>query len=134
MKFLQDLSAVVALDHKSPLQRRLPGEHHLCILSMRALVKHDYCFRKITNEEGLLGRIALSIQNDNPRTRLITVQIIARAAADKDGGSIAALDAMQYFSSVIKERTRYSLSRTLSTVPTISTCWCICKSILSAPV
>ncbi len=49
----------------------------------------------------------LTLQNENPRTRLVTVQIIARAAADNHGGSVAALDAMQYFSSVTKERTRY---------------------------
>ena len=32
------------------------------MLCMRALVKHDYGFRKIVTEDGLLGRIALSIQ------------------------------------------------------------------------
>jgi hypothetical protein len=46
-------------------------------------------------------------QNENPRTRMVTVQMIARAAADPHGGAVAAMDAMQYFSSVAKERTRY---------------------------
>lgn len=47
------------------------------------------------------------MQNENPRTRLVTVQMIARAAADPHGGAVAAMDAMQYLSSVAKERTRY---------------------------
>lgn len=33
--------------------------------------------------------------------------MIARAAADPHGGAVAAMDAMQYLSSVAKERTRY---------------------------
>ena len=46
-------------------------------------------------------------QNENPRTRLVAVQIVARAAADAHGGAVSALDAMQYLSAVAKERTRY---------------------------
>eukprot|EP00048_Salpingoeca_helianthica_P023316 m.23583 g.23583 ORF g.23583 m.23583 type:complete len:978 (-) comp8539_c1_seq1:23-2956(-) len=107
MEFVRDLPKAAHAAAKNPLLQRLPGEHHLCMLCMRALMKHDYGFRKITSEDGLLGRIALSIQNENPRTRLVAVQMIARAAGDPHGGAVAALDAMQYLSAIARERTRY---------------------------
>jgi hypothetical protein len=45
--FLQDLPKAAFVKPTSPVLERQPGEHHLCMLCMRALMKHDHGFNKV---------------------------------------------------------------------------------------
>eukprot|EP00052_Salpingoeca_macrocollata_P009845 m.77324 g.77324 ORF g.77324 m.77324 type:complete len:908 (+) comp17281_c0_seq1:168-2891(+) len=107
LQFLTDLPHAVTAKSKEKIYQRLPGEHHLCVMCFKGLMRHDYGFRKILGEEGFLNRIAESIQNENPRTRLAAMQMLAAAANDVQGGSLVALDAIHHFSVAVQERTHF---------------------------
>jgi len=70
-------------------------------------MKHDYGYRKVLNEDGLLNVVALSIQNENPATRLAALNMLAMAAADVNDGGIVAMDSIHHLSSVAREPARF---------------------------
>ena len=51
--------------------------------------------------------LAASIQNENPDTRLASLQMLAKAAADPHDGGIVVMDAIHHLSAVSKETTRF---------------------------
>lgn len=56
------------------------------MLCLKALARHDYGFRKMVQEDGYFNHIALSLQNENPRTRLIALQTLTIAANEPSEG------------------------------------------------
>ncbi len=57
-EFMLDLPKAAHVKATSDVLARQPGEHHLCLLCMRALMKHDHGFNKIVTEPGYLDTVA----------------------------------------------------------------------------
>ncbi len=110
MAFLLDLPKAAHVKAASDVLARQPGEHHLCLLCMRALMKHDYGFSKVVTEPGYLDTVAESVQDDNPRTSILAMQMLALAATDRAAGAAGAaatLRAVHHLSAVARERMRF---------------------------
>jgi hypothetical protein len=105
--FMLDLPISAALKSQTPVLTRQPGEHHLVMMALHAIMKHDYGFRKILDEENIMNSIAVSIQNDNQATKLAALEMLAMAAADVHDGGIVAMDAIHHLSNIAKESTRF---------------------------
>ena len=91
----------------TPVLIRQSGEHQLVLKCMHAIMRHDYGFRKILDEENIMNTIAVSIQNEVPATRLAALEMLAMAAADVHDGGIVAMDAIHHLSNIAKESTRF---------------------------
>lgn len=51
-------------------------------MCIKAIMRHEYAFRKIIEEQAFINHIAISLRNENARTRLAAVQMLAAAASD----------------------------------------------------
>jgi len=106
-EFMDDLPDAAARKSLNPLLQRQPGELHLVVMCIKAIMDNDYGFRKILNEEHLLNKVAARLCSDVGKTRLAAMQILAKAATDPHDGGIAVMDAIHYLSSTANEPTRF---------------------------
>ena len=107
LNFIHDLPLSAAVKSTTPALIRQAGEHFLVLKCLHAIMRHDYGFRKILDEENIMNTIAVSIQNEVPATRLAALEMLAMAAADVHDGGIVAMDAIHHLSNVAKESTRF---------------------------
>ncbi|EDQ90265.1 uncharacterized protein MONBRDRAFT_31999 [Monosiga brevicollis MX1] len=107
IEFMEDLPDALEFRSPIPVLQRLPEEHHLGILCLKALMRHDYGLRKVLDEHGFVNRIILNLASEVPRTRTAIVQMMAALAANPGGGALRTLDAFHYFSSRVLEHTRF---------------------------
>lgn len=78
------------------------------MLCVKALMKHDYGFRKILQEdEGILMSIIRSFSSTNPRTRVAVMQIMAVVANNPAGGAVRTLQAFQHLATYLDEPIRF---------------------------
>eukprot|EP00056_Hartaetosiga_gracilis_P005313 m.83493 g.83493 ORF g.83493 m.83493 type:complete len:949 (+) comp12123_c0_seq2:16-2862(+) len=106
-QFLEDLPAMMSSKNNVPVLTKSEEEHHICILCIKALMKHDYGFRKLLQEGDFLYRIILNMDDRNLRTRVTVMQIMAIVANNPSGGATKVLSAFQYFASVRGEKVRF---------------------------
>eukprot|EP00055_Hartaetosiga_balthica_P017277 m.114632 g.114632 ORF g.114632 m.114632 type:complete len:949 (-) comp9281_c4_seq1:142-2988(-) len=106
-QFLEDIPAMIASKNNVPILAKSEEEHHLCILCTKALMKHDYGFRRLLQEGDFLYRIVLNLDDANPRTRVTVMQILAIVANNPSGGAKSVLSAFHYFSGVRGEKVRF---------------------------
>mmetsp|Transcript_33468 Transcript_33468/g.87813 ORF Transcript_33468/g.87813 Transcript_33468/m.87813 type:complete len:979 (-) Transcript_33468:1558-4494(-) len=107
MEFVEDLPLAASQKPVAPVLQRQKGEHHLCIMCLKAIFSTDYGFNKMLQEEDMLNKIALNVQNETDKTRVAALQILARAAADPNDGGLAVMDALHFLSITLAEPTRF---------------------------
>ena len=106
LEFMLDLPKAAHRPGPQVLLRQ-QGENHLCILCMKALLRFEYVYQRIIEEQTFINHFAINLRNENPRTRLNCLQMLAHIAADPSNGVIAVLDAMQHLCTAARERTRF---------------------------
>eukprot|EP00043_Microstomoeca_roanoka_P008796 m.84566 g.84566 ORF g.84566 m.84566 type:complete len:956 (+) comp14393_c0_seq1:225-3092(+) len=106
--YMESLAQWVEVKPAFPLLVKEEEEHHLCVLCVKALMKHDYGFRKVLQEEGFLNSIIRCLSSTNIRTRIAVMQIMAVVANNPSAGAVRALEAFQHFSSHAKETVRFA--------------------------
>ncbi|EGD81374.1 hypothetical protein PTSG_02093 [Salpingoeca rosetta] len=98
VQFLEALPAMLESKATAPALMKEEEEHHLCVLCVKALMKHDYGFRKVVQEAGFLYRIVRCFTSTNPRTRVAVMQIMAVVANNPSGGAVRAVEAFHHLS------------------------------------
>ena len=103
----------LSLSHPVPYSlgtvRLVQEEHHLVVLCVKALMKHDYGFRKVVQERGFLDTIVGCFTSTNRRTRIAVMQIMAVVASNPSAGATRALDAFQLLAMQNGEQLRFAL-------------------------
>lgn len=106
-EFMLDLPEAALRKGTNPVLLRQPGEHHLCIMCLKAIMENDYGFRKILNEDEVLNTIAACIRNETRKTQLAALQTVALAAKDPHDGGIAVMDAIHHLGTIADEPFRF---------------------------
>eukprot|EP00730_Choanoeca_flexa_P009306 TRINITY_DN12625_c1_g4_i1.p1 TRINITY_DN12625_c1_g4~~TRINITY_DN12625_c1_g4_i1.p1 ORF type:complete len:948 (+),score=345.06 TRINITY_DN12625_c1_g4_i1:238-3081(+) len=107
IEFLEDLPKAIEVKMAYPVLQRVPEEHQLGILCLKALMRYDYGFRKVLDEPGFVNRIILNLASDVRRTRTIIMQMMGLIAANPSGGHDVVLDAFQFYATRFQERMRF---------------------------
>eukprot|EP01147_Barroeca_monosierra_P001750 gene1750-4863_t len=108
MDYMDALPSFLESKNHIALLNKEEEEHHLCVLCVKALMKHDYGFRKILQEdEGILMSIIRSFSSTNPRTRVAVMQIMAVVANNPAGGAVRTLQAFQHLATYLDEPIRF---------------------------
>uniref|UniRef100_A0A8C4PHG7 Formin like 3 n=1 Tax=Equus asinus asinus TaxID=83772 RepID=A0A8C4PHG7_EQUAS len=116
---IEDLQPPSALPF-SPRYSTLPGRRalknsrlvsqkddvHVCILCLRAIMNYQYGFNLVMSHPHAVNEIALSLNNKNPRTKALVLELLAAVCLVRGGHEII-LAAFDNFKEVCKELHRF---------------------------
>nr|XP_021490617.1 formin-like protein 3 isoform X3 [Meriones unguiculatus] len=79
---------------------------HVCILCLRAIMNYQYGFNLVMSHPHAVNEIALSLNNKNPRTKALVLELLAAVCLVRGGHEII-LAAFDNFKEVCKEVHRF---------------------------
>ncbi|XP_074082069.1 formin-like protein 3 isoform X2 [Macrotis lagotis] len=79
---------------------------HVCILCLRAIMNYQYGFNLVMSHPHAVNEIALSLNNKNPRTKALVLELLAAVCLVRGGHEII-LAAFDNFKEVCKELYRF---------------------------
>ncbi|KAM8794067.1 formin-like protein 3 [Eudromia elegans] len=79
---------------------------HLCIMCLRAVMNYQYGFNLVMSHPHAVNEIALSLNNKNPRTRALVLELLAAVCLVRGGHEII-LGAFDNFKEVCQEKRRF---------------------------
>ncbi|XP_059538787.1 formin-like protein 3 isoform X5 [Myotis daubentonii] len=79
---------------------------HVCILCLRAIMNYQYGFNLVMSHPHAVNEIALSLNNKNPRTKALVLELLAAVCLVRGGHEII-LAAFDNFKEVCKELRRF---------------------------
>ncbi|MFT7801070.1 formin-like protein 3 isoform X1 [Arapaima gigas] len=108
----------VLVDHLSFAQRLLnktaknsqlvsqKDDVHVCIMCLRAVMNYQYGFNLVMSHPHAVNEIALSLNNNNFRTKALVLELLAAVCLVRGGHEII-LSAFDHFKRVCKEKRRF---------------------------
>uniref|UniRef100_A0A8C1YM49 Formin-like 3 n=1 Tax=Cyprinus carpio TaxID=7962 RepID=A0A8C1YM49_CYPCA len=79
---------------------------HVCIMCLRAIMNYQYGFNLVMSHAHAVNEIALSLNNKNPRTKALVLELLAAVCLVRGGHEII-LSAFDNFKEVCKEKHRF---------------------------
>ncbi|XP_025068187.1 formin-like protein 3, partial [Alligator sinensis] len=79
---------------------------HVCIMCLRAIMNYQYGFNLVMSHPHAVNEIALSLNNKNPRTKALVLELLAAVCLVRGGHEII-LAAFDNFKEVCKEKHRF---------------------------
>ncbi|XP_072350183.1 formin-like protein 3 isoform X2 [Scyliorhinus torazame] len=79
---------------------------HVCIMCLRAVMNYQYGFNLVMSHPHAVNAIALSLNNKNPRTKALVLELLAAVCLVRGGHEII-LSAFDHFKEVCKEKHRF---------------------------
>ncbi|XP_067832798.1 formin-like protein 3 [Heptranchias perlo] len=79
---------------------------HVCIMCLRAVMNYQYGFNLVMSHPHAVNEIALSLNNKNPRTKALVLELLAAVCLVRGGHEII-LSAFDHFKEVCKEKHRF---------------------------
>uniref|UniRef100_A0A452I418 Uncharacterized protein n=1 Tax=Gopherus agassizii TaxID=38772 RepID=A0A452I418_9SAUR len=79
---------------------------HVCIMCLRAIMNYQYGFNLVMSHPHAVNEIALSLNNKNPRTKALVLELLAAVCLVRGGHEII-LAAFDNFKEVCKETHRF---------------------------
>uniref|UniRef100_A0A3B5LEW8 Formin-like 3 n=1 Tax=Xiphophorus couchianus TaxID=32473 RepID=A0A3B5LEW8_9TELE len=79
---------------------------HVCIMCLRAIMNYQYGFNMVMSHAHAVNEIALSLNNKNPRTKALVLELLAAVCLVRGGHEII-LSAFDNFKEVCKEKHRF---------------------------
>uniref|UniRef100_A0A671R794 Formin-like protein 3 n=1 Tax=Sinocyclocheilus anshuiensis TaxID=1608454 RepID=A0A671R794_9TELE len=79
---------------------------HVCIMCLRAIMNYQYGFNLVMSHAHAVNEIALSLNNKNPRTKALVLELLAAVCLVRGGHEII-LSAFDNFKEVCKEKRRF---------------------------
>ncbi|XP_065141772.1 formin-like protein 3 isoform X1 [Paramisgurnus dabryanus] len=79
---------------------------HVCIMCLRAIMNYQYGFNLVMSHDHAVNEIALSLNNKNPRTKALVLELLAAVCLVRGGHEII-LSAFDNFKEVCKEKHRF---------------------------
>uniref|UniRef100_A0A8C9RD75 Formin-like 3 n=1 Tax=Scleropages formosus TaxID=113540 RepID=A0A8C9RD75_SCLFO len=79
---------------------------HVCIMCLRAIMNYQYGFNMVMSHPHAVNEIALSLNNKNPRTKALVLELLAAVCLVRGGHEII-LSAFDNFKEVCKEKHRF---------------------------
>eukprot|EP00049_Salpingoeca_infusionum_P027281 m.31484 g.31484 ORF g.31484 m.31484 type:complete len:956 (-) comp9422_c1_seq2:510-3377(-) len=107
LEYLENFPLLLESKSQNPLLAHNEEEHHLCILSLKGLMRHDYGFRRVMQEADFLNKVITCLRSPNFRTRVAVMQIMAVVANNPAGGVTRTANAFHYFSCFAMEQMRF---------------------------
>uniref|UniRef100_A0A3B3ZZP4 Uncharacterized protein n=1 Tax=Periophthalmus magnuspinnatus TaxID=409849 RepID=A0A3B3ZZP4_9GOBI len=110
----QRLSALVTRSNTLPSRRTLKNSRlvckkddvHVCIMCLRAIMNYQYGFNMVMSHPHAVNEIALSLNNRNPRTKALVLELLAAVCLVRGGHEII-LSAFDNFKTVCSESMRF---------------------------
>uniref|UniRef100_A0AAX7T5T7 Formin-like 2b n=1 Tax=Astatotilapia calliptera TaxID=8154 RepID=A0AAX7T5T7_ASTCA len=96
--------AVISLDRRTLKNSRLvckKDDVHVCIMCLRAIMNYQYGFNMVMSHPHAVNEIALSLNNRNPRTKALVLELLAAVCLVRGGHEII-LSAFDNFKTVNK--------------------------------
>lgn len=79
---------------------------HVCIMCLRAIMNYQYGFNMVMSHPNAVNEIALSLNNKNPRTKALVLELLAAVCLVRGGHEIILL-AFDNFKEVCGEKYRF---------------------------
>uniref|UniRef100_A0A9J8CZD0 Formin-like 2b n=2 Tax=Cyprinus carpio TaxID=7962 RepID=A0A9J8CZD0_CYPCA len=79
---------------------------HVCIMCLRAIMNYQYGFNMVMSHPHAVNEIALSLNNKNPRTKALVLELLAAVCLVRGGHEII-LAAFDHFKEVCSESQRF---------------------------
>uniref|UniRef100_A0A4W4FRG1 Formin-like 2a n=1 Tax=Electrophorus electricus TaxID=8005 RepID=A0A4W4FRG1_ELEEL len=79
---------------------------HVCIMCLRAIMNYQYGFNMVMSHPHAVNEIALSLNNKNPRTKALVLELLAAVCLVRGGHEII-LSAFDHFKEVCSEKQRF---------------------------
>ncbi|ELK04615.1 Formin-like protein 2 [Pteropus alecto] len=79
---------------------------HVCIMCLRAIMNYQYGFNMVMSHPHAVNEIALSLNNKNPRTKALVLELLAAVCLVRGGHEII-LSAFDNFKEVCGEKQRF---------------------------
>ncbi|XP_073768539.1 formin-like protein 2 isoform X3 [Danio rerio] len=79
---------------------------HVCIMCLRAIMNYQYGFNMVMSHPHAVNEIALSLNNKNPRTKALVLELLAAVCLVRGGHEII-LSAFDHFKEVCLEEQRF---------------------------
>uniref|UniRef100_A0A8C6L6Q5 Formin-like 2b n=1 Tax=Nothobranchius furzeri TaxID=105023 RepID=A0A8C6L6Q5_NOTFU len=79
---------------------------HVCVMCLRAIMNYQYGFNMVMSHPHAVNEIALSLNNRNPRTKALVLELLAAVCLVRGGHEII-LSAFDNFKTVCKELMRF---------------------------
>ncbi|XP_052004370.1 formin-like protein 2 isoform X2 [Xyrauchen texanus] len=80
---------------------------HVCIMCLRAIMNYQYGFNMVMSHPHAVNEIALSLNNKNPRTKALVLELLAAVCLVRGGHEII-LSAFDHFLEVCSEDQRFA--------------------------
>ncbi|XP_067116311.1 formin-like protein 2 isoform X2 [Osmerus mordax] len=79
---------------------------HVCVMCLRAIMNYQYGFNMVMSHPHAVNEIALSLNNRNPRTKALVLELLAAVCLVRGGHEII-LAAFDHFKTVCSETMRF---------------------------
>uniref|UniRef100_A0AAQ4R5J2 Formin-like 2b n=1 Tax=Gasterosteus aculeatus aculeatus TaxID=481459 RepID=A0AAQ4R5J2_GASAC len=107
-------SAMVTRSNTLPSRRTLKNSRlvckkddvHVCVMCLRAIMNYQYGFNMVMSHPHAVNEIALSLNNRNPRTKALVLELLAAVCLVRGGHEII-LSAFDHFKTVCSESMRF---------------------------
>ncbi|XP_060923008.1 formin-like protein 2 [Limanda limanda] len=107
-------SALVTRSNTLPSRRTLKNSRlvckkddvHVCVMCLRAIMNYQYGFNMVMSHPHAVNEIALSLNNRNPRTKALVLELLAAVCLVRGGHDII-LSAFDNFKTVCSESMRF---------------------------
>ncbi|XP_049922273.1 formin-like protein 2 [Epinephelus moara] len=107
-------SAMVTRSNTLPSRRTLKNSRlvckkddvHVCVMCLRAIMNYQYGFNMVMSHPHAVNEIALSLNNRNPRTKALVLELLAAVCLVRGGHEII-LSAFDNFKTVCSESMRF---------------------------
>uniref|UniRef100_A0AAQ5YYN7 Formin-like 2b n=1 Tax=Amphiprion ocellaris TaxID=80972 RepID=A0AAQ5YYN7_AMPOC len=108
------LSTLVTRSNTLPSRRTLKNSRlvckkddvHVCVMCLRAIMNYQYGFNMVMSHPHAVNEIALSLNNRNPRTKALVLELLAAVCLVRGGHEII-LSAFDHFKTVCSESMRF---------------------------
>uniref|UniRef100_A0A8C0R0W0 Formin like 3 n=1 Tax=Canis lupus dingo TaxID=286419 RepID=A0A8C0R0W0_CANLU len=104
LRYVCSCSARLALKNSRLVSQK--DDVHVCILCLRAIMNYQYGFNLVMSHPHAVNEIALSLNNKNPRTKALVLELLAAVCLVRGGHEII-LAAFDNFKEVCKELHRF---------------------------
>uniref|UniRef100_A0A8C7KPW6 Formin-like 2b n=1 Tax=Oncorhynchus kisutch TaxID=8019 RepID=A0A8C7KPW6_ONCKI len=109
-----NLSALVSRSNTLPSRKTLKNSRlvckkddvHVCVMCLRAIMNYQYGFNMVMSHPHAVNEIALSLNNRNPRTKALVLELLAAVCLVRGGHEII-LSAFDNFKTVCSETLRF---------------------------
>uniref|UniRef100_A0A3B4X968 Formin-like 2b n=1 Tax=Seriola lalandi dorsalis TaxID=1841481 RepID=A0A3B4X968_SERLL len=114
VEYLSFASTLVTRSNTLPSRRTLKNSRlvckkddvHVCIMCLRAIMNYQYGFNMVMSHPHAVNEIALSLNNRNPRTKALVLELLAAVCLVRGGHEII-LSAFDNFKTVCSESMRF---------------------------